>query len=126
MNTLEYIEEIKGIAANLVCEAMQTSDNDREEAEELINDSFLHETIDGHQWVIYYSYNNDVIENSQNDEYYREIYDNESIGQIVADKGLDDLKTVIAYWAMYADVQEELEAAFDEYENNQEEENDWF
>jgi len=73
MNNLEYDAEIKSIATNLVGEAMAQTDS-REDAEEFINDGLLHETIDGHQWVIYYSYN------------------------------------------MEADVQEELENAFDVYE----------
>ena len=68
----EYWTEIKGIASNLVCEALQSVeidnnnepmdfDDKKEQAMDLINDSLLHETIDGHQWVIYYAYNLDVI-----------------------------------------------------------------
>ena len=44
-------------------------ENDKEEAEEYINDTLLHETIDGHQWVIYYAYNLDIIKYSGNAEY---------------------------------------------------------
>jgi len=116
MNYNEYITEINSIAASLVEAAMNETDNDRADAEDLINDVFLHETIDGHQWVIYYHYNDEVIQQSSNDEYYTEIYDNESVGQIISDQGLSGIKTVIAYWAMYADVQEKLEAAFDDFQ----------
>lgn len=116
MDYSEYYTEINNIAAELVSEAMEQTENDCDAAEELINDSLLHETIDGHQWIIYYSYNDEIISHSSNDEYYRDMYGNEDIGRIVADQGLDHLKTIIAYWAMYADVQEVLENAFDEYE----------
>lgn len=112
----EYWKEIKSIAANLVSEAMQEKDNDREEAEEYINDSYLHETIDGHQWVIYYSYNDDVLKYSDNDEAYQDCYSNEDLGALVAEKGLDDAKTMMAFFAMYQDVQNHLSDAFDEFE----------
>ena len=120
MNYSEYIDEINSIAAELVSKSMGQSGNDREAAEEPINDTLLnemlHETIDGHQWVRYYSYNDDVIKHSDNDEYYRNIYNNESIGSIVAEKSTNDLKAIIAYWAMHADVQERIGSTFDELE----------
>ena len=106
MNNSEYYLEIQSIAANLVSEAMDQCSNDKEEALELINDSLLHETIDGHQWVIYYSYNAEVIQHSSNSDAYQDIYDNESLGQLVTDRGVDSLNTMIAFFAMYTDVQE--------------------
>ena len=113
----EYWTEINSLAENMVSECMDECDNDREASEELINDSRLHETIDGHQWVIYYAYNDDVIKHSDNDEYYTDIYGKEDIGTIVSEQGLDSFKTIVAFWAMYADVQDKLSDAFDEYEN---------
>lgn len=114
-----YNEEIKDIATNLVDELMSENDNDRSEAEELAYDR-LHETIDGHQWVIYSAYNDEVLKYSDNDEAYQDCYDNESLGALVAEKGIDGVKPMMAYFAMYQDVSEQLEQAFDDFEENQE------
>ena len=117
MNSQQYWKEITDIAEQLVWSSMNEYDdlNDREAAEGVINDHLLHETIDGHQWVIYYSYNLDVIKFSDNADYMMDNLGTESAGQILAEGGIDSLHTAIAFWAMYADVQEKLEEAFDDY-----------
>ena len=112
----KYWEEINSIASELVSESMESTDNDRDAAEEEINDYRLHEWIDGHQWVIYYAYNDDVRHHSDNEDYLTDNFGNEYAGQIVAESGIDALGTAIAYWCMYADVQDKLSDAFDEYE----------
>ena len=118
----DYIKEIEGIAASIACEAVQSvkvdnpdieQDEIKEAAQELINDSLLHETIDGHEWIIYTAYNLDVIQYSRNDEYYKEIYSDRDAGEMLANGGLDSVHTMIAFWAMYADVQGELDSALD-------------
>ena len=120
----EYWKEIKSIADNLVDETMneaiQDYDGDnpgfeemKEIASETINDSRLHETIDGHQWVIYYAYNLDVIDNSENEDYYAD-----NMGDFSSFDNLNSLHTAVAYYAMYADVNDSLDTAFDDYENN--------
>lgn len=110
-----YNEEIQDLATNLVEELMQEHDNDRDIAEEAAHDR-LHETIDGHQWVIYYAYNDEVLRFSDNDEAYQDVYCNEDLGALVADKGIDGVKPMMAYFAMYQDVSELLEQAFDDFE----------
>ena len=115
----EYWTEINSIAAELVSEAMESTDNDKEAAEEEINDYRLHETIDGHQWVIYYAYNLDVIGYSDNEDYMSDNFGAEALAASLEQGGLSTLHTHIAYWCMYADVQEQLENAFDEYEEKQ-------
>ncbi len=110
----EYWAEIQAIANNLVSESMENNDNDRSAAEDEINDCRLHEDIDGHQWVIYYAYNLDVIKHSENDSYFEDNFGLEG----AMDNGLDGLHVIIAFWCMYADVQDYLETAFDEYEAN--------
>ena len=114
----EYWTEIKGIAADLVTEAMEQAENDKDKAEELINDSLLHETIDGHQWVIYYGYNLDVIKYSDNEDYYNDNFGADSLAASLEQGGLDTLHCHIAFWCMYADVQEQLETAFNEFEGS--------
>ena len=111
----DYWAEINSIADSLVSEAMADNDNDRDAAEDDINDSRLHETIDGHQWVIYNGYNADVMKHSSNEDYFIDNFGNESAGQVLKDGGLSALHNVIAFWCMYADVQELLSDKMDEF-----------
>lgn len=104
----EYHQEIKDLASALYQDALAENDNDLELAEDAIYDYMLHDTIDGHQWVIY-TYSNELIARfSDNAEAYRECYSNEDIGRIVTDQGLEGMKPIIAYWAMQYDVSEAL------------------
>jgi len=111
----EYWTEVSDLAESIASEAMDQADNDRDDAEEIINDTLLHETIDGHQWVIYYAYNLPVLEYSDNSEYAD---DNGLIGENPLENGLNSFHTMLAFWAMYADVQDKLSDALDEYEAN--------
>lgn len=101
----QYWLEVQSIANLIATNAMQSCDNDRAEAEELINDSLLHETIDGHQWIIYNAYNLDVIQHSDNEDYYIDEFGAEDAGVTLKNGGLSGLHTAVAFWALYADVQ---------------------
>ena len=102
----EYYREISDLADDLYSEALEQNDNDHDMAIEAIHDGLLHEVVDSHQWVIY-TYSNELVEQfSANAEAFKDIYDNESIGAIVADQGLEALKPIIAYFAMYQDLTE--------------------
>lgn len=114
----EYWTEIQSIASDLVSESMDACENDRECAEESIQDTRLHETIDGHQWVIYYTYSLDVIKHSDNEDYYVQNFGGEALASSLEQGGLDTLHCHIAFWCMYADVQDKLSDAFDEYEES--------
>lgn len=105
----QYHQEIKDLASDLYDEALAENDNDHDLAEDAIFDNgMLHQLVDGHQWVIY-TYSNDLVARfSDNAEAYRDCYDNESIGQIVTDKGLEGMKPIIAYFAMYQDITDAL------------------
>lgn len=118
----EYWIEVEAIANCIATEAMQSCDNDRDEAEELINDSLLHETIDGHQWIIYNHYNLDVIQYSDNEDYYIDEFGTESAGEELKSGGLSGLHTAVAFWALYADVQNMLSDELDTLEESVEEE----
>ena len=120
----QYWKEVSAVASSVVAEAMQYSDNDRDSAEFEINDRILHETIDGHEWIIYNAYNLDVIQNSDNAEYFIDNFGSESAGMILKENGLAQLHAVIAFWAFYQDVAERLDMAFDEYEESQEPQDD--
>ena len=104
----EYHKEINDLAADLYSEALEQNDNDHDLAVEAIHDHLLHELVDGHQWVIY-TYSNELVERfSDNAEAFKDCYDNESIGAIVADRGLDALKPIIAYFAIFQDISDRL------------------
>ena len=122
----DYNTEINSIAEDLVNDAMFTAKDENEDmefdelkeiAEELINDTELHQTIDSHQWIIYTAYALPVIQYSPNDDYLIDNFGNEEAGFILANSGLNALHTATAFWCMYADVQEQLEQAFDDYED---------
>ena len=112
-NSNEYHVEISDIASDLYDEALGQNDNDHESAMDDISDDLLHELVDGHRWIIY-TYSNELVARfSNNSEAYLDCYDSESIGQLVSDKGLDAVKPIIAYFAMYQDIMSaiyELEA----------------
>jgi hypothetical protein len=106
--SIEYHREIKDLADSLYTEALDQNDNDHDLAVEAIHDQLLHELVDGHQWVIY-TYSSELVERfSDNAEAFKDVYDNESIGALVTDQGLDAVKPIIAYFAMYQDVSDRL------------------
>ena len=120
-----YWKEINDLARGMIEETYEWLDKADMEPDEIIEDVMdqitdhvLHETIDGHQWVIYYAYNLDVIKFSNNSDYMVENFGNDEAGHILSKQGLDSLHTAIAFWAMYADVQDVLhdihESVFDE------------
>ena len=105
----EYWEEIKSIAANLIEENQEEADERGDCVLEFINDNSLdHEVIDGHQWIIYYSYNLAIIEHSDNEDYMLDCFGSEYLGCVMERDGLKGLHQAIAFHAMLADVQEEL------------------
>ena len=81
----------------------------KEAVGEAINDGILHETIDGHQWIIYYSYNLDILQHSGNYEYMVNELGEDTAGQVLKEKGLLGLHQALAFWALYADVQEAIQ-----------------
>ena len=105
MNYSQYYEEVHAIAQYIADTAMDEHNNDREEAEEYINDTLLHETIDGHEYVIYTCNNLDVIQHSQNEDYLEENLGSESV-MAALKTGISGLHCAMAFWAMYTDVQD--------------------
>lgn len=120
----QYWKEINDLAVTIAEDAMEQCNNSREEAEELINDSLLFETIDGHQWVIYYAYMLDVYQYSDNSDYYIDNFGGDDAAYVLKEKGLDGLHQVLAFWSLYADVQDKISEALDGVENSIEEQDD--
>lgn len=97
----EYYDEIASLAADIVKEA----EGDRETAFDR-----AHETVDGHQWIIYTRYNAQVLDHSSNESAH---FDN--FGPLEADS-YSDAMAKMAYAAMLQDLQEAIETALEEYE----------
>ena len=114
----QYWIEVEALATQIAQDAMVHCDNNREEAEELINDSLMHETIGAHQWVIYNAYHLDVLQYSGNSDRYIDEFGTEDAAIVLKERGLDGLHQALAFWALYADVQEKIEEALDEVESN--------
>lgn len=81
----EYREQVNSIAAGLASEALADNEWDRDAAEEDINDSRLHETIDGHQWVIYTAYNLEVLRHSESEDAYIDNFGAQDVQDILSD-----------------------------------------
>jgi hypothetical protein len=121
-----YRAEVKSLAENMITETFEwlddKSDMTRDECFDAvmddINDHVLHETIDGHQWVIYYAYNLDVLKYSDNPDYMTDNFGDDSAGSILSEQGLNSLHSALAFWALYADVQDNLAAHGREYFDN--------
>ena len=119
-NSEQYWEEVNGLAANIATEAMQATENDREEAEELINDTMLHGVVDGHQWVIYTVYHLPVLQYSDNEEYMTDNFGDAYTGSMISEGGLSHLHMAMAFWALYADVQDNIHTYLDQIEEGEE------
>lgn len=111
-----YWNEINSLAESIASEAMADNNNDRQDAEDDINDSRLHETIDEHQWIIYNAYNLDVLKYSDNEDYYIDNFGAEDAGHTLKERGIDGLHTAMLFWAMYADVQNLISDKLDKIE----------
>jgi hypothetical protein len=128
LSSVEYWKEVSALAQMIVSEAADyagcnTADTfDRDTVLEKIHDFVLPETIDGHQWVVYYAYNLSVLENSDNSDYMVDNLGAESAGEVLKESGLSGLHSALAFWALYADVQDRIESALDQYESNLESE----
>ena len=103
-----YWKEIDSICTSMADEALSENDNDQKTALDDIFDSRLHETIDGHRWIIYNAYNLDVIEHSANGNYYKDSFGCDDIAAILKEGGISKLHTVMAYYSMYGDVSDRI------------------
>jgi len=105
MNHSEYYKEINELSISIIEQAMEQAE-DKEEAEEMLNDYLIHENVDSHEFVIYYAKAFEVLGISSNDEYMIENLGEESAVEALKSGGLSGLHSALAFWAMCADVQE--------------------
>jgi hypothetical protein len=88
---------------------------DKDEIEELLNDSVLHEVIDGCEFVIYTAYHLPIIRYSDNPNYMVDNFGDECLSISLQEGGLSGLHTALAFWALYADVSEKVNDILNEY-----------
>lgn len=109
----EYTTEIQTVATDLVKEAAAEGHKTADDILEHLNEGALHEAVDSHQWIIYCAYNKDVLRHSDSDKAIEDLHTNESIGELVTEKGLDGLTTVMAFCAMVQDVNDQLDTTIE-------------
>lgn len=118
-NSSVYFKECELVASYCVERAIEhlledneKGDIDSDMIQDAINDSILHEEIDGHEYAIYYRYHLDILQYSSNDEYMINNIDDGS--SVLKEGGLSALHNALAFWAFYADVSEYLDDAISE------------
>lgn len=96
----QYANECSDIARELVdeCNADEEQMQDR-----------LHETIDGHQWIIYTFHNMQVLQHSKNEDAYFDDF-----GTLTAES-FSDAMVKMAFAAFMRDVQEEIPEALERW-----------
>ena len=113
----EYYTELNNLAEDIAKELLEEHDNDLDEAQQEAYDH-IHETVDGHEWIIYERYHANIVAHSSNDEAYQHVYCAEDLGTLIVEKGLDHIIMVQAFYAMTQDLSElvydALEAAHEE------------
>ena len=103
-----YNKEVESMASYIITLAQEAANDETntDELEELINDSILHEQIDSHEWIIYTWYNLQVLKFSDNADYMIDNIGGEV--ETLSERGLDGLHCALAFWALYADVQDSI------------------
>lgn len=101
MTSGEYEDEITSIAKGII-EEHGLNEDDWHDA--------VHESVDGHQWIIYTGFHEEILDNSDNEP------DNDEVTGMADPKGgWRDFRQVAAFMAMEADVQQKLRELADEY-----------
>lgn len=99
----DYRDDVKAIAQDCIDNYPDPDDDGRHD--------FIHESVDGSQWVIYYSRNEEVLSISRNEPDGREVQ-----AMAGADADWRQLRTIAAYMAMEADVWEAVRELDEERE----------
>lgn len=104
----DYWAEVRSICEELAAEQRQAAED---------GDSFelfdrLHETIGGHQFIIYYSQARQVLAHTRNED---EGIENGGVDMGSYDS-ISNLRTVLAYFAMHADVTQHTDFPDPEWE----------
>ena len=107
-----YINEVNATASYVIELAIESLQCDNEEITmdniyERINDCILSQTIDSHQYAIYNAYHLPILQYSDNAEYMVDNFGGESVEHVMK-QGVSSLFAAMAFWAFYADVNDEI------------------
>ena len=116
----EYYAEVREIAETAVSECMGADDTEVSSRDRGRIEEYARDTVDGHQWVIYYAYNNDILRHSDNADAYEMNFGADDMAEVIKDSGFDGLKTVMAYFAMECDGMAEIDSAIEEWQDARE------
>ena len=94
----EYWDEIRSLAEGIIKEI---EDGNAHYA--YVWDT-INQRVDGHQWIINYRYNNEILARADNPDAWEDFLLNESIESLVTDLGMDHAIMVQAFYAMSEDV----------------------
>jgi Sec-independent protein translocase protein TatA len=112
LNEHEDTDELQQAIADKETEIAETIDALTVDSLDDVYDK-VHEQVDGHEWVIYYSKAWDVAHlMSGDDAACREF---EDLGCLESGKSLDDLICQFAFCALRANVSDEIESVLEEY-----------
>lgn len=95
----EYNEEIARLAEAVYSEI-------RDDTGEISELAF--QAVDGHQWIIYTAYHQEVLSCTSNPDAWEDIYTNEDLGRIVAEDGLDAATQAQAFFSFEQDLNKAL------------------
>jgi hypothetical protein len=116
---LDYNQVVLCVVDSVIERLNYAIDNDevedKDEIGELLNDSVLHEVIDGCEFVIYTAYHLPIINYSDNPDYMVDNFGDECLSTSLREGGLSGLHTALAFWALYADVSEKVNDILNEY-----------
>lgn len=102
-----YFDRIIDIADCAVTNAFEQADN-IEDARELVYDCLLHEAVEGSGIAIYNRYHLPVLYYTANEDAWEEFGD-EGVTSALKEGGLTQMYAYLAYWAIYADVNDIIE-----------------
>lgn len=104
-----YWKEIGEQVDEAIKDAMGDDERDKDTIREAC-DTWLHESIDGHQWIIYNHYHADVLKFSDHEDAAEEIG---GLDGTLKEKGVSGLMAVLAFCAMKEDCMVRLDDAID-------------
>jgi lysine/ornithine N-monooxygenase len=114
----EYWNEVKATDETVVETAFDNMQYDGiesptiEQVYDSIFDNVLHETGDSHQWVIYTAYHLPVLQHTDNADYMVGNFGGDCVEQVVKESGVTGLHQAMAYWALYADIADQIDFDF--------------
>lgn len=122
-----YFVEVQAVAAQLAAECYETvfsnydvpaSQENASLYESEFEDEFterLYETVDFHEFVIYYHNAESVYSHSNNAECYLDECGAESVAETLKNNGMGGLFCALAYFAMAADIRDYMGSAKEDY-----------